>query len=136
MRAIKAVAASLLLLTAFGFPVLLSPAAAFAVDPFEQSCDVASSTEFCQNANQEKNRPFLRGENSLMVRIAQIIVFVTAAISVIMIIIGGIKYVISNGDSNATANAKNTVMYAVVGLVVALLAQLIVSFVLTKVFNS
>jgi uncharacterized membrane protein YjfL (UPF0719 family) len=49
-----------------------------------------------------------------------------------MIIVGGIKYVISNGDSSKVKSAKDTIMYSVVGLVVALLAYAIVKFVLTQ----
>ena len=50
-----------------------------------------------------------------------------------MIIIGGIKYVTSNGDSSGVTSAKNTILYAVVGLVVAVMAYTIVNFVLTNV---
>jgi hypothetical protein len=47
-----------------------------------------------------------------------------------MIVIGGIKYTTSNGDSSAITSAKNTILYSVVGLVVAILAFAIVNFVL------
>lgn len=53
-------------------------------------------------------------------------------IAVIMIIIGGIKYTTSNGDSNSAASAKNTIIYALVGLVVVAFAQVIVQFVLQR----
>jgi len=53
-------------------------------------------------------------------------------IAVIMIMIGGIKYITSSGDSNNVASAKNTIIYAIVGLVVVALAQIIVKFVLGK----
>jgi hypothetical protein len=55
------------------------------------------------------------------------------AVSVIMIIIGGFRYVVSNGDSNGVSGAKNTILYAIVGLVIVLFAQVIVRFVLSKV---
>ena len=54
---------------------------------------------------------------------------VIAAIAVLMIIIGGLRYVISGGDPKKTADAKNTVLYAIIGLVVALLAFAIIKFV-------
>lgn len=57
---------------------------------------------------------------------------VVGAVSVIMIIVGGFRYVISGGDSNATSGAKNTIMYAVIGLIVVLFAQVIVSFVFSN----
>lgn len=53
-------------------------------------------------------------------------------VSVIMIMIGGFKYVTSQGDSNNVSSAKNTILYAVIGLVVVALAQLIVQFTLRK----
>ena len=49
-----------------------------------------------------------------------------AAISVIMIIVGGIRYITSQGNQQQLQSAKNTVLYAVVGLVVAIAARAIV----------
>ncbi|HUD06032.1 MAG TPA: pilin [Candidatus Saccharimonadales bacterium] len=51
-------------------------------------------------------------------------------IAVIMIIVGGFKYVTSGGESNRINSAKNTIIYALVGLVIAALAQVLVHFVL------
>ena len=61
--------------------------------------------------------------------IINILLFLIGALSVVMIIYGGIRYVISGGDSGQVTSAKNTIMYAVVGLVVAILAYAIVNFV-------
>ena len=58
------------------------------------------------------------------------------AISVIMLIIGGIRYVISGGDSTAVQGAKNTILYAIVGIVVALLAYAVVNFVISSFAGS
>ncbi len=57
------------------------------------------------------------------------ILFVLGMIAVIMIVIGGIRYTTSNGDSGQVKSAKDTILYAVVGLVVAILAFAIVNFV-------
>ena len=62
--------------------------------------------------------------------ITNLLLFVLGAIAVIMIIIGGIRYTTSNGDSAQTKAAKDTILYAVVGLVVAILAYAIVNFVI------
>jgi hypothetical protein len=64
--------------------------------------------------------------------VTNVLLFVIGAISVLMIIIGGLRYVISGGDSSNVTAAKNTILYAVVGLVVALLAYAIINFVLTS----
>lgn len=64
-----------------------------------------------------------------IINILSIIVGIAA---VIMIIIGGMKYVTSGGDSSSIASAKSTLIYAVVGLVITAFAQFIVNFVLTS----
>ncbi len=64
--------------------------------------------------------------------VINVLLFIIGAVAVIMIIIGGIKYTISNGDSSQITSAKNTILYAVIGLIVALLAYAIVNFVVTQ----
>ena len=51
-------------------------------------------------------------------------------IATIVIIIGGVFYMTSQGDPSKLAKAKNTIMYGIIGLVVVLLSFAIVSFVL------
>jgi hypothetical protein len=70
------------------------------------------------------------------------ITFVVNALSVIagiagviMMIVGGFKYVTSGGDSSKVASAKNTVIYALIGLAIAALAQVLVQFVLKQATN-
>ena len=70
--------------------------------------------------------------NKLMTNIINMILFLLGIIAVIMIIIGGIRYTTSNGDSQQIKSAKDTVLYAVIGLVVAIMAYAIVNFVLTS----
>ncbi len=62
-------------------------------------------------------------------QIANTLLFIVIAVGVIMVIIGGIRYVISQGDAKQIESAKNTILYAVIGIVVALLAYAIVQFV-------
>ncbi|MCA9339488.1 MAG: hypothetical protein KDA17_01090, partial [Candidatus Saccharibacteria bacterium] len=52
----------------------------------------------------------------------QVVLGALGAISVLMIVIGGLRFVLSQGDASAVSSAKNTVLYAVIGLVVALMA--------------
>lgn len=62
--------------------------------------------------------------------IVNILLYVLGAVAVVMIVIGGVRYATSNGDSSAITGAKNTILYSVVGLVVAMLAYAIVNFVI------
>ena len=57
-----------------------------------------------------------------------------AAISVIMIV-GGIRYITSQGNQQQLQSAKNTVLYAVVGLVVAIAARAIVMLVVDSFYS-
>jgi hypothetical protein len=62
--------------------------------------------------------------------IVNVMLYVLGAIAVIMIVIGGIRYATSGGDSSSIKGAKDTILYAVIGLIVAILAYAIVNFVL------
>lgn len=64
--------------------------------------------------------------------IINVLFFVIGLLAVIVIIIGGIMYVLSAGDQAKTTKAKDTILYAVIGLVVALLAFAIVTFILNS----
>lgn len=55
---------------------------------------------------------------------------ITASIALLMIIIGGFRYVIAKGDPQDMAGARDTIIYAIVGLLVTLIAYSVVTFVI------
>jgi hypothetical protein len=61
---------------------------------------------------------------------------VVGVIAVIMIVVGGLKYIISGGESSKVSGAKDTILFAIVGLVIVALAQIIVHFVLNNVSHN
>ena len=67
--------------------------------------------------------------NVIFKGVTNALIFIVGAVSVIMIIVGGLRYVISNGDSKNISAAKDTILYAVIGVVVAIAAFAIVNFV-------
>ena len=69
-------------------------------------------------------------------QITNTILYIVGIIAVIMLIIGGIKYVLSGGDSKKVTDAKNTVLYAIIGLVIAVFSYAIVNFVITSLPSS
>jgi cytochrome bd-type quinol oxidase subunit 2 len=71
--------------------------------------------------------------NKIITTIINIFSLVVGVVSVIMIILGGFRYITSGGDSSNVQSAKNTIIYALIGLVIVALAQFIVQFVLNKV---
>jgi hypothetical protein len=71
----------------------------------------------------------LFGDGSIFNTITNILLFLIGAVSVIMLIIGGVRYVVSGGDQGAVTSAKNTILYAIIGIVIAFLAFAAVRFV-------
>lgn len=71
--------------------------------------------------------------NKIVHSIINIFSLIVGFVSVIMIIIGGLKYITSGGDSSNISGAKNTIIYAIIGIVIVALSQFIVSFVLTRI---
>lgn len=53
---------------------------------------------------------------------------IVGAITIILIIWGGIRYIFASGDEKATLTAKHMIEYAILGLVIVLLAVFIVNF--------
>ncbi|HVV66484.1 MAG TPA: pilin [Candidatus Saccharimonadales bacterium] len=54
---------------------------------------------------------------------------IIGGLAVIMIVVSGLRYILSSGDPQRMSKAKNGVIYALVGLVVAITAEAIVSFI-------
>ncbi|HSH17937.1 MAG TPA: pilin [Candidatus Saccharimonadales bacterium] len=92
--------------------------------------DPASGEGGCDPATQ--GGPAADRVSALLRRIINIFSWVVGVIAVIMIIVGGLRYITSGGDSGNVSSAKNTILYALVGLVIVALAQFIVRFVLTQ----
>lgn len=68
--------------------------------------------------------------NTLVTTAINIFSWVIGIISVVMIMVGGVKYITSQGSSDDVTTAKNTILYAIIGLIIVALAQVIVRFVL------
>ncbi len=64
-----------------------------------------------------------------ILNVLDIILSFMALIAVIIIVIAGIRLVVSQGEEAEKDKAKKTIFYAIIGLVVILLAQAIVGFV-------
>lgn len=73
------------------------------------------------------------GNTAIIPRFINLMLFIVGILSIIMLIFGGIRYVISGGDSGRVKDAKNTIMYAIVGLIVAILGYAIVTWVISVV---
>lgn len=72
----------------------------------------------------------LDGQDGIFRVIVNTALYIIGALSVIMLIYGGIRYTISGGEQKNVEAAKNTILYAIIGIIVAVLAFAIVNFVL------
>jgi hypothetical protein len=124
------------LLTAISASVLLVPVLAPAV-VMASSVDIEGNICGGTNANTSAGQcGTAQADTQVSNVFANIINFfslLVGIVCVIMIIIGGFQYVVSNGDTGKISTAKNTIIFALVGLVIVAMAQFIVHFVLGKV---
>lgn len=96
-----------------------------AVDVFNTCSDPKNSgTVVCGGTSETISGYIKTGVNILL--------YILAAVSVVMIILSGIFYTTSGGNAGTVTKAKDTLLYSVVGLIVAILAYSIVNFVLTN----
>ena len=101
---------------------------------FAPAVSAANGINICSNGNENsvycKNKN--TGEtqvNGIIKTIVEVLLTAVGAISIIMIVIGGIMFALSSGDTQKAAKARSTILYAVVGLIVSVFASAIVNFV-------
>lgn len=70
--------------------------------------------------------------NDIVALVIDILSRIIGIVAVIMIIVGGFKYITSGGDSGKVSSAKTTIIYALVGLLIVAFAQTIVWFILQR----
>lgn len=124
----KLVLFALLIITTLAPSALLAAAPAYAQDDAKDAaCDgVALTGGSCTPTAGQSS------VQSTLTTVINLISLVVGVAAVIMIIIGGFKYVTSNGDSGSVSSAKDTILYAIIGLVIVAMAQVIVRFVIVE----
>ena len=70
-----------------------------------------------------------------VINVINAIIAVLGLVAVVVIILGGVQYMTSAGDSGKVKKAKDTILYGVIGLVVCVIAAAIVNFVITNVLK-
>lgn len=75
----------------------------------------------------------ISGSDGLLIKITNIVAIIAGAAAVIVIIVGGIKYITAGGDPNKAAEARKAVINALVGLLIIVLARTIIAFVIKHI---
>lgn len=84
-----------------------------------------------ESAKADDQPADLFGTTGVFTTISNVLLFIVGAIAVIMLIIGGLRYVVSGGDASQVQAAKNTILYALIGVIIAILAYAAVNFVVS-----
>jgi hypothetical protein len=94
------------------------------------ACNVSDSTKgggWC-----DTGLPQVGANSANLGNLLAIVFGVIAALAVFMILLGGFRYIESQGDPQGVSKAKSTIVYALVGLILAVSAEGIVAFVLGR----
>lgn len=106
-----------------GLSASLVPAgSASAVDIISQGCKGNGSSTVCQSKDDNAT--------SMIKIVINTLFLVLGMVAVVMVVVGGFRYVTSGGDAGDVKAAKETILYSVVGLIIAILSYTIVNFVL------
>lgn len=112
------------------YVLVAAPIAVLAQTPKDAACEGLTLTGAPANcAPPAAGEPSIDSTLTLVINIFSMVVGIAG---VIMIMVGGFKYITSSGNDQSVNSAKNTIFFAIIGLVVVALAQVIVRFVINR----
>lgn len=92
-------------------------------DPAQVACDgLSAAGADCGGGEAELG--------NIVTGVINILLYIVGVATVVMLIVGGLRYITSNGDAQAASSARNTIVYAVIGLIMAISAYAIVNYVI------
>jgi len=124
---------------------LILPATAMAsassYDPLSGACDTAKDSKVANKAAQNSSacdksvdgKDPITGPNGILHKITVFVAMIAGIAAVIMMLVGAIQYVTSNGDAQQAADARGTIISGLVGLAVVAASGGILIFVINKV---
>ncbi len=118
------------LFTLFTF-LFVSSGTGHAVNLF-LACDdpAVSDSSVCK----DQSRPIaISGNDSLLSRVVGVLALIIGFSGVLLMIWGGMNYIMANGDSQRVAKAKDTILFASIGLIIAIFARVIIGFALARI---
>lgn len=120
------------LIALFTLVILITPVQVAAVDAFGNvPCSEARNSAVCKDKGRSGNP--ISGNGSLLVNIARIVAYVGGIAAIIMIIISGIRYILSGGDPGKISSAKDTLVNSLIGIAVIVLGTTLIVYVVKMV---
>lgn len=111
------------LFVGIALPAVYGADTIYAANAIETACNANGASALCNDTEGSDISSVIR-------IIVNVLLFIVGIVSVVMIIIGGIRYTTSGGNATAVTAAKNTILYSIVGLVVAFIAFAVVNWVI------
>ncbi len=90
-------------------------------------------SHFLAQAIDAKPLPYPAADKLAITTMLQIVFAFAGSIALLMVVIGGFRYIVAHGDPNSVSQAKKTILYAVIGLLVCMASYSIVLFVIKGV---
>lgn len=84
----------------------------------------ASKSPNCDTSPTDENP--LTGSNGMLIKITHFIAIIAGFAAIVVIIISGMRYITSGGDTQKAVGARNALVGALVGLVIIALADVII----------
>jgi cytochrome bd-type quinol oxidase subunit 2 len=71
-----------------------------------------------------------------IVNIVNVLLGLVGIVAAVYLVLGGVRYIMSEGESNETEKAKATIIYALIGLLVIGISAALVNFIISDVIGS
>ncbi|HSX36071.1 MAG TPA: hypothetical protein VLH84_04010 [Patescibacteria group bacterium] len=121
----------MMLVLASATPLLVSGTAAAAFNPFTTVCTTAGSSSSAACKTDGSNP--LTGKNGILYRTSRVLGMIAGVGAVVVMMVGGLRYINSAGDARKAAEARSVIVGAAVGLLVIALAEAIIALVVNVV---
>lgn len=133
MHVFKKLTLSLIVL--FGLVFSLAPATLATSADIQKGLCAGSNLQLSDNNSGSScsTKDASQKINDIVHTVINLFSAVVGIVAVVMIIVGGLRYITSGGNDASVTSAKNTLLYAIIGLVIVALAQIIVRFTLNKI---
>lgn len=97
----------------------------------EELCKAAGNT-YSNGVCTAPGKELTGSPSSFLNTFTNLMLYIAGAVAVIVIIIGGIRYITSTGDAMRIKQAKDTILYGIVGLIIAIIAWALVNFIVRQ----
>ena len=99
----------------------------FRVSQIKNCPEGTSADSFCKT-----NLPQIDASSATLEKVLPVVFGTITALAVLIIVVQGIKFILSQGEPDKSAQARKGVIYAAVGLVIVFVADIFVAFILKR----